>query len=70
MPITRSEWEITAAGGLLKATLYAPRGNPDRAPAVLMLMDAPGVRPALCGIAARRAASGYRTLLPNLDWRH
>ena len=70
MPITRSELEFPAAGGLLNATLYAPQKNPDQAPAVLMLMDAPGVRPALHGMAARLAASGYRILLPNLYWRH
>jgi len=69
MPITRTELDLPAAGGLLNATLYAPARDAARAPAVLVLMDAPGVRPALHGMAARLAAGGYRALLPNLYWR-
>lgn len=69
MAITATALDIPTAEGVLNAHLYAPEAAPDRAPAVLMLMDAPGVRPALHGMAARLAAAGYRTLLPNLYWR-
>lgn len=67
--IEATPMEIPAEGGTINATLYAPRRQAALAPAVLMLMDAPGVRPALHGMAARLAASGYRALLPNLYWR-
>ena len=69
MPITARAIDIPAEGGVLIALLAAPAAAPERAPAVLVLMDAPGVRPALHGMAARIAASGYRALLPNLYWR-
>lgn len=69
MAITARAIDIPTTGGVLNAHLYAPAAAPDRAPAVLVLMDAPGVRPALHGMAARIAAAGYRALLPNLYWR-
>jgi carboxymethylenebutenolidase len=69
MPITATAMDIPATGGTINATLYAPRAGAARPPAVLLLMDAPGLRPALHGMAARLAASGYRVLLPNLYWR-
>lgn len=69
MAVTATALDIPAAGGAINAHLYAPAQRPDAAPAVLVLMDAPGVRPALHGMAARLAAAGYRALLPNLYWR-
>jgi carboxymethylenebutenolidase len=69
MAITARPIDIPTAEGVLNAHLYAPVSAPEAAPAVLVLMDAPGLRPALHGMAARIAASGYRTLLPNLYWR-
>lgn len=69
MAITARALDIPAPGGAINAHLYAPEHRPDAAPAVLVLMDAPGVRPALHGMAARLAAAGYRALLPNLYWR-
>lgn len=68
MRIAATPMEIAAPGGVINATLYGPAGDA-AAPAVLVLMDAPGVRPALHGMAARLAAAGYRALLPNLYWR-
>ena len=38
-------------------------------PAVLFLMDAPGVRDELCDMARRLASVGYFVLLPNLYYR-
>lgn len=69
MAITATAIEIPTPDGVLNAHLYAPAIAPESAPAVLVLMDAPGVRPALHGMAARLAAAGYRALLPNLYWR-
>lgn len=69
MAITGTAIEIPAPGGSINAHLYAPAQAPGAAPAILVLMDAPGVRPALHGMAARLAAAGYRALLPNLYWR-
>jgi carboxymethylenebutenolidase len=69
MAITARAIDISTTDGVLNAHLYAPAAAPDRAPAVLVLMDAPGLRPALHGMAARIAAAGYRALLPNLYWR-
>ncbi|MBY0333258.1 MAG: dienelactone hydrolase family protein [Acetobacteraceae bacterium] len=67
--IEATPMEIPADGGTINATLYSPQRQAAHAPAVLMLMDAPGVRPALHGMAARLASAGYRALLPNLYWR-
>ena len=69
MAITARALDIPAPGGTINAHLYAPEADAERAPAVLVLMDAPGVRPALHGMAARLASAGYRVLLPNLYWR-
>ena len=69
MAITATAIDIPTAEGALNAHLYAPAAAAEAAPAVLVLMDAPGVRPALHGMAARLAAAGYRALLPNLYWR-
>ena len=69
MAITARAIDIQTADGVLNGQLYEPAGAPQDAPAVLVLMDAPGVRPALHGMAARIAAAGYRALLPNLYWR-
>jgi carboxymethylenebutenolidase len=69
MAITAAALDIPTAEGVLNAHLYAPARDPHSAPAVLVLMDAPGVRPALHGMAARIAAAGFRALLPNLYWR-
>jgi carboxymethylenebutenolidase len=69
MPITARPVDIATEDGAINAHLYAPEASPEAAPAVLVLMDAPGLRPALHGMAARIASAGYRALLPNLYWR-
>lgn len=38
-------------------------------PAVILYMDAYGIRPALCDMAERLSSNGYRVLLPNLYYR-
>lgn len=69
MAITAQVLDVAAPGGTINGHLYSPQAAPELAPAILLLMDAPGVRPALHGMAARLAAAGYRVLLPNLYWR-
>ncbi len=66
--LTARALEIPAEGGEINATLYTPPRGEAR-PCVLLLMDAPAVRPALHDMARHVASRGYRCLLPNLYWR-
>jgi carboxymethylenebutenolidase len=66
--IDRSLIEAAAHGGRIDVRRFAPRVGADL-PAVLVLMDAPGLRPALDELAARIAAHGFLVWMPNLYWR-
>lgn len=60
--------DITTPDGAMETFVCRPeRGDP--APAVLMLMDAPGIRDELYDMARRLASVGYAVLLPNLYYR-
>lgn len=60
--------DISTPDGAMETFLCRPeRGDP--APAVLMLMDAPGIRDELYDMARRLATVGYAVLLPNLYYR-
>lgn len=59
---------IAAEAGLIDADLLRPADGLPR-PAVLLLTDIRGVRPAFEAMAARIAARGYVVLLPNLYYR-
>jgi carboxymethylenebutenolidase len=60
--------EIATAAGAMETFFCCPeRGGPY--PAVLLLMDAPGVREELRDMARRLATTGYCVLLPNLYYR-
>jgi carboxymethylenebutenolidase len=60
--------DVTTAHGAMETFLCRPeRGGP--APAVLMLMDAPGVREELRDMARRLVTVGFCVLLPNLYYR-
>lgn len=60
--------EITTPDGTVDAYAFHPaEGGPY--PAVLLYMDAFGVRPHLKGMAERLAAAGYVVLLPNVMYR-
>ena len=60
--------DIETPDGAMETFICRPeRGAP--APAVLMLMDAPGIREELYDMARRLAAVGYAVLLPNLYYR-
>ncbi len=61
-------FDLPTPDGQMETFLCRPeRGDP--APAVLMLMDAPGIRPELYAMARRLATVGYAVLLPNLYYR-
>src|SRR5262245_53185114 len=57
--------EIATEDGVAPAFEYAAPG----APAVLMLMDGIGMRPAMHEIASRIAEAGYHVLMPDLFYR-
>lgn len=60
--------DIPTRDGLMETFICRPeRGAP--APAVFMLMDAPGIRDELHDMARRLATVGYAVLLPNLYYR-
>ena len=57
----------TADGGMESFVVHPERGG--SYPAVLMLMDAPGIREELYDMARRLATVGYFVVLPNLYYR-
>jgi carboxymethylenebutenolidase len=57
----------TPVGAMETFIVRPERGDP--APAIFMLMDAPGIRPELYNMARRLAATGFAVLLPNLYYR-
>jgi carboxymethylenebutenolidase len=60
--------DIAAANGAIETFVcYPERDGPH--PAVLFLMDAPGIREELHDMARRLATVGYYVLLPNLYYR-
>jgi carboxymethylenebutenolidase len=62
------QFDLTTRAGAMPTFLCRPeRGGPH--PAVLLLMDAPGVREELRDMARRLATVGYVVLLPNLYYR-
>ena len=64
----RTSVEIRTHDGLCPASVFRPaQGGP--CPAVLMYMDAPGIRPALFDMGERIASHGYFVLLPDLFYR-
>jgi carboxymethylenebutenolidase len=61
--------QITTADGTADAYLAKPAGD-GPFPAVLMHMDAFGLRPRIAEMAERIAERGYVVLVPNLFYRH
>lgn len=60
--------DIATADGLMETFICRPeRGGPH--PAVLFLMDAPGIREELYDMARRLGTAGYVVALPNLYYR-
>ncbi|MEU4618372.1 dienelactone hydrolase family protein [Actinoplanes sp. NPDC023801] len=60
--------EVPAADGVAEAYLVTPHGD-GPSPAVLMFMDAFGLRPRIMEMAGRIADRGYAVLVPNLFYR-
>lgn len=65
---TGVELDIPGPDGRINTWRFQPAGQGPH-PAVLLLMDAPGIRPALHEMARRIAAQGYLVLMPNLYYR-
>lgn len=63
-----TELEIETPDGRCPTHVYHPDGDGPW-PAVIMYMDAVGVRPALLEIAERIASDGYYVMLPDLFYR-
>lgn len=60
--------DITTRVGAMETFIVHPERNGPH-PAVLMLMDAPGIRDELYDMARRLATIGYYVVLPNLYYR-
>jgi carboxymethylenebutenolidase len=60
--------DLKTNDGVLDLHVFTPEGV-GRWPAVVLYMDAFGVRPALAGMAQRLASNGYVVALPNLYYR-
>jgi carboxymethylenebutenolidase len=60
--------DIKTADGVMDAKLVHPEGNGPW-PAVILLMDAFGIRPVFEAMARRLSAEGYVVLLPNVFYR-
>ena len=60
--------DIETADGHMETFLCWPERNEPH-PAILMLMDAPGIRNELYDMARRLATVGFFVILPNLYYR-
>ncbi len=60
--------DILTRDGVCRSFVFRPDGQGPW-PAAIVLMDGPGIRPAMFDIAARLAKSGYFVLLPDLFYR-
>ncbi len=67
MDTRREELEIRTADGVARAWAYAGAGGPR--PAVILYVDAYGVRPAMHEAAERLAGLGHLVLLPDVFYR-
>lgn len=61
--------EIKMTDGICQAYVYYPANGKPKLPAVIVYMDAIGVRPAIQEMASKLASKGYLVLLPNLFYR-
>ena len=60
--------DIKTPDGIADCRVFHPPGE-GAWPAIILYMDAFGVRPALVAMAERLASNGYYVLLPNLFYR-
>jgi carboxymethylenebutenolidase len=68
LPTTMTTVDISTADGAADAYLVRPDGD-GQYPAVLLFMDAFGLRPRIAEMAARIAERGYAVLAPNILYR-
>jgi carboxymethylenebutenolidase len=61
--------DLKSEDGVLDLHVFTPESGGGPWPAVLLYMDAFGVRPELAGMAQRLASNGYVVALPNLYYR-
>jgi carboxymethylenebutenolidase len=61
--------DLKSDDGVLDLHVFTPRSGNGPWPAVVLYMDAFGVRPALADMAQRLASNGYVVALPNLYYR-
>lgn len=66
--MTQTEIDVRTADGVMNVHLHAPP-KPGRAPAVIMIPDAFGVRPAMDEAAERLAGHGYFVAVPEVLYR-
>lgn len=62
-------FDLRTADGILDCHVFRPMAASDPLPAVILYMDAFGVRPALASMAERLASHGYVVAVPNLYYR-
>jgi len=61
--------DLKSDGGVLDLHVFTPESGAGPWPAVVLYMDAFGIRPELAGMAQRLASNGYAVALPNLYYR-
>jgi carboxymethylenebutenolidase len=61
--------DLKTGDGVLDLHVFTPDSGAGPWPAVVLYMDAFGVRPELAGMAQRLASNGYAVALPNLYYR-
>jgi carboxymethylenebutenolidase len=61
--------DLKTNDGVLDVHVFTPETGSGPWPAIVLYMDAFGVRPALADMAQRLAANGYAVVLPNLYYR-
>jgi carboxymethylenebutenolidase len=65
----RERIDLTTRDGLMDLHVFTPQAGSGPWPAVIVYMDAFGIRPELAGMAERLATHGYLVVLPNLYYR-
>jgi carboxymethylenebutenolidase len=61
--------DLKSNDGVLDVHVFAPESASGPWPAIVLYMDAFGIRPALAQMAQRLASNGYMVALPNLYYR-
>jgi carboxymethylenebutenolidase len=61
--------DLRSNDGVLDVHVFAPESTSGPWPAMVLYMDAFGIRPALAQMAERLASNGYTVALPNLYYR-